>query len=402
MKSIFSIILFLVLSLQVNLFGQVSQVYEEGKEPKDKVLISGGKPVFVIAIAPGLASDDFITNREKKELENNFRTLQPKVIVEYTDVIIFKNKNIKKFDYRKSNESLERIFYWDGKVDSEPILYEGLMNATEFFAQKLNFDVASSYNVEFDKLKLEYLTPPVEKITKKSKEVSDLYLNKMVMSFLFYFEKGSENLYKMNFKGIKSIKMFPSKIVDGLTQKEIVFDKGGLPKTMSYGEGKKVKSFDLNYENELFRSIQNNSKLYYVDDKLIEIDEDSRNVHSIKDNDFLVSRFDTLLEDTKKVYWREIDVKKNIISYKEEGGLNNTTYTLASRENIFPVIHRVAHSEEDNLIEKKGLEIVETYHPDNKIFIWTFNEKGLIEKFSVNNANAKEKIEITYLYEYYK
>ena len=85
-------------------------------------------------------------------------------------------------------------------------------------------------------------------------------------------------------------------------------------------------------------------------------------------------------DDTKKLYWREIDVEGNIISYKEEGGLNNTTYEMDSRKNIFPVIHRVAHSEKDNLIEKKGLEIIETY-----------NTKGLIEKGSFNDLEANKK-----------
>ena len=173
MRLFFSVILFIALALQINVCGQVSQAYEVGKESKDKVLISGGKPVFVIAISPHLASDSFVTEREKNELQKNFKSLQADVRLEYTDVIIFKNKNNRKFDFQKSNESLERVFYWDGKVDSEPVLYEGLMNATAFFAQELNLNVVSSYGIEFEKLKEEYLTPPEEKITKKSKEVSD-------------------------------------------------------------------------------------------------------------------------------------------------------------------------------------------------------------------------------------
>lgn len=403
MKVFFSMFLFIAFSLNASLWGQKTMMaYEKGKEPKDKVLISGGKPVFVIAISPNAASDSFITDREKKELEQNFKNLQPDVKVEYTDVIIFKNKNIKKFDFQKLNDKLERIIYWDGKVESDPVVYDGLMNATEFFAQELDLDVVSSYNVDFEILKSDYLTPPEEKITKRSKEVSDFFLNKSVMSVLFYLEKGSENFYKMNFKGIKSIKAVPSKLVDDVVPMEVIFNEDGLPIKMKYGAGKKIKSFDLIYEDGLIRNYLSDERLYFVDDKIITIDQDSRTVYARKDKDFLVSRYDTFLDDTKTVYWTQVDIVNNIISFKQEGGLNNTTYELASRKNIFPVIHRVAHSEKDNLIEKKGLEIIETYHPDNKIFIWTINEKGLIEKFSVNDQRAKEKIEITYLYEYYK
>jgi hypothetical protein len=402
MRLFFSVILFITLTLQINVCGQVSQAYEVGKEPKDKVLISGGKPVFVIAISPHLASDSFVTEREKNELQKNFKSLQADVRLEYTDVIIFKNKNTRKFDFQKSNESLERVFYWDGKVDSEPVVYEGLMNATEFFAQELNLDVVSSYGIDFEKLKEEYLTPPEEKITKRSKEVSDFFLNKTIMSYLFFLEKGSENFYKMNFKGIKSIKAVPSTSGKDVIPMEITFNEDGLPMNMNYTVGKNIKNFNFQYENGLIRNFQNGKNLFYVDHKIVEIDEDSRTVYAIKEEDFLVSRYDAFFDDTKKLYWREIDVDGNIISYKEEGSLNNSTYELASRKNIFPVIHRVAHSEKDNIIEKKGLEIIENYLPDNKIFNCTFNTKGLIEKMSFNDLDAKKKIKITYLYEYYK
>ena len=403
MRSFFSIILFIALILQINVCGQVSQAYEVGKEPQDKVLISGGKPVFVIAISPNLASDSFVTEREKKELQKNFKSLQADVRIEYTDVIIFKNKNVRKFDFQKSNESLERVFYWDGKVDSEPVVYEGLMNATEFFAQELNLDVVSSYDIDFEKLKEEYLTPPEEKITKKSKEVSDFFLNKTVMSYLFYLEKGSENFYKMTFKGIKSIKAVPSITGKDVIPMEITFNEDGLPMNMNYTVEKNVKNFNFQYENGLIRNLGNDSNLYYVDDKIIAINEDSRTVYTVKDEDFLVSRYDTFFDDNRKMYWREIDVEGNLISYKEEGGGNDTTYKLASRKNIFPVVHRVTHSaDKESVVEKKGLEIIEKYLPDNKVFIWTFNEKGFIKKASFNDLRDKEKLEITYLYEYYK
>ena len=403
MKLIFSIILFIALSLQINVFGQVVRYYEEGLEAKDNVVISGGKSVFVITISPFFGSNDFVTNREKKELEKNFRNLQSEVKVEYTNEIIFKNKNSRKFNFKESDESPQRVFYWDGKIDSEPVVYEGLMHATEFFAEKLNLDVVSSYDIDFEKLKEEYLTPPEEKITKKSKEISDFFLNKMVMSDLFYLEKGSENFYKMNFKGIKSIKVVPSINGKDVIPMEITFNEDGLPMNMNYTMEKNVKNFNFQYENGLIRNLGNDSNLYYVDDKIIAINEDSRTVYTVKDEDFLVSRYDTFFDDSRKMYWREIDVEGNLISYKEEGGGNDTTYKLASRKNIFPVVHRVAHSaDKESVVEKKGLEIIEKYLPDNKVFIWTFNEKGFIKKASFNDLRDKEKLEITYLYEYYK
>ena len=172
---------------------------------------------------------------------------------------------------------------------------------------------------------------------------------------------------------------------------------------MNYTVEKNVKNFNFRYENGLIRNLGNDSNLYYVDDKIIAINEDSRTVYTVKDEDFLVSRYDTFFDDSRKMYWREIDVEGNLISYKEEGGGNDTTYKLASRKNIFPVVHRVAHSaDKESVVEKKGLEIIEKYLPDNKVFIWTFNEKGFIKKASFNDLRDKEKLEITYLYEYYK
>lgn len=404
MRLLFSFILFFLFFVNINIDAQgVIRVYEEGKEPKDKVIVSGGKPVFVIVISPNSGSDSFIINREKEELQKNFSNLKPEVSIEYTDVVIFKNKNIRKFDFQKSHEFSERVFYWDGKVDSQPIVYEGLMNATEFFAEQLNLDVSSSYVADFEKFNEENLTPPEEKITKKSKEVSDFFLNKTVMSYLFSLEKGSENFYKMNFKGIKSIKAIPSSSAKDVVSMEVYFNEDGLPLNMNYTIEKEIKNFDFQYENGLIRNFQNGKNFYYVDNKLIEIDEDSRTVYSIKEEDFLVSRYDTSFDDTKTMSWREIDVAGNIISYKEDGGGNDTTYKMASRKDIFPVVHRVAHSaDKESIIEKKGLEIIEKYLPDNKIFIWTFNSKGFIEKISSHNLDAKKKIEITYLYEYYK
>lgn len=402
MRAIFSIILFLLLSVNINFYGQVARTYEEGKEPSEKVIISGGKPVFVIAISPTWVSDSLVIDREKNELKENFKNLNPNVKIEYTDVVVFKNKNIRKFDFRNSEESGQRILYWDGKVDSQPILYESLMYSTEFFSEQLGLNLVSSYVANFEKLKEEYLTPPEEKITKKSKEVFDIFLNKTIMSYLFYLEKGSENFYKMNFKGIKSIKAVPSTTVKDVVPMEITFNEEGLPINMNYILEKKVNNFDFQYENGLLKNFNNKGQFYYVDDKIIIINEDTRTVFTIKDNDFLLQRSDTFYDDTKKISWREIDLEGNRISYKEDGGLNNSTFDMSSRENIFPVSQFVAHSKEENIYEKKGSEIIEIYHPDNKIFIWTLNEKGLIEKFSVNDQDAKEKIEIKYLYEYYK
>ncbi len=401
MKAISYIILFLFLSVNSS-YGQIQIVFEKEREPKEKVLISGGKPVFVIMIPRNLASDNFSVDREKKELQNNFKNLQPEVRLEYTDIVIFKNKNIKKFDFQKSDEPRERVFYWDGKVNSEPIVYEGLMYATEFFAEQLGLDLVSSYLSDFESLKEQYLIPPEEKITKKSKEVSDFLLNKTIMSYLFYLEKGSENFYKMNFKGIKTIKTIPS-IAKDIPPLEISFNEEGLPLKMIYTKAGDGENFDFQYENGLIRNFQNGKNFYFVDDKIFEIDEDSRTVYNIKEEDFLTSRYDVFLEDTKRILWRQIDVEGNIISYKEEGGSNDTTYEMVSRKNIFPVIHHVAHSaDKDSSIEKRGLEIIENYLPDNKIFIWTFNAKGLIEKASFNNLDTKKKLEIKYLYEYYK
>ena len=401
MKAISYIILFLFLSVNSS-YGQIQIVFEKEREPKEKVLISGGKPVFVIMIPRNLASDNFSVDREKKELQNNFKNLQPEVRLEYTDIVIFKNKNIKKFDFQKSDEPRERVFYWDGKVNSEPIVYEGLMYATEFFAEQLGLDLVSSYLSDFESLKEQYLIPPEEKITKKSKEVSDFLLNKTIMSYLFYLEKGSENFYKMNFKGIKTIKTIPS-IAKDIPPLEISFNEEGLPLKMIYTKAGDGENFDFQYENGLIRNFQNGKNFYFVDDKIFEIDEDSRTVYNIKEEDFLTSRYDVFLEDTKRILWRQIDVEGNIISYKEEGGSNDTTYEMVSRKNIFPVIHHVAHTaDKDSSIEKRGLEIIENYLPDNKIFIWTFNAKGLIEKASFNNLDTKKKLEIKYLYEYYK
>ena len=401
MKAISYIILFLFLSVNSS-YGQIQIVFEKEREPKEKVLISGGKPVFVIMIPRNLASDNFSVDREKKELQNNFKNLQPEVRLEYTDIVIFKNKNIKKFDFQKSDEPRERVFYWDGKVNSEPIVYEGLMYATEFFAEQLGLDLVSSYLSDFESLKEQYLIPPEEKITKKSKEVSDFLLNKTIMSYLFYLEKGSENFYKMNFKGIKTSKTIPS-IAKDIPPLEISFNEEGLPLKMIYTKAGDGENFDFQYENGLIRNFQNGKNFYFVDDKIFEIDEDSRTVYNIKEEDFLTSRYDVFLEDTKRILWRQIDVEGNIISYKEEGGSNDTTYEMVSRKNIFPVIHHVAHSaDKDSSIEKRGLEIIENYLPDNKIFIWTFNAKGLIEKASFNNLDTKKKLEIKYLYEYYK
>ena len=112
------------------------------------------------------------------------------------------------------------------------------------------------------------------------------------MSYLFYLEKGSENLYKMNFKGIKSIKAVPSTSGKDVIPIEITFNEDGLPMNMNYTVGKNGKNFNFQYENGLIRNFKNGKNLFYADHKMVEIDEDSRTIYAIKEEDFLVSRYD--------------------------------------------------------------------------------------------------------------
>jgi len=200
MKHLFLLCICLLLSISV--YGQTN----------DEKHFKAGKPVFVIAKLNMCTVEDEMLEREKAELEKNFKSLNAEVrevkfLLEGEELVFENNAHstvslIEKSDFE---ENCVNIIYWDGKKSSSPIVYDGVCLATEFFSPKLlKKKLVSSYYTHFMSKLKEYKNKE-EKITSRSKDISKAYVSNELMEWLYKGWLKDYQLIEMEFKGVKSI-----------------------------------------------------------------------------------------------------------------------------------------------------------------------------------------------------
>ena len=229
MKHLFLLCISLLLSISV--YGQ--------KDSEN--YIKAGKPVFVIAKRNNCRILSENIDREKTELETNFKLLN----VEVREVLSLKKGEGIQFEneahttvYIEGDNNLgdncTKVIFWDGKSTSDPIVYKGLYLSTEYFSPKLlKKKVQSNYYTYFLS-KLEQYKNKEEKITSHSKEVSDRFVYYELVKEIDYSNfMSSYELFPVNTKGIKVIQVK----CNGKNSRTIYLnEKGQLIKTRSFFE----------------------------------------------------------------------------------------------------------------------------------------------------------------------
>ena len=171
----------------------------------EKIVVSGGQPTFVISYAYyGASNTDEYYEREKAELEKSFKDINAKVLISTAKTIVVKNKNLKKTVFGENDSN---VLFWDGKIESQPIVYNGFLKSTEYFSDLFGKPKVSSYYTDFLNKQEKLRAPVAEKITEKSKLLSRKYVNGLVTDILFHSKRGMSNLLDFNPKGVKSIKV---------------------------------------------------------------------------------------------------------------------------------------------------------------------------------------------------
>lgn len=395
-KQIFFLLVFLPLFL-------LSQAKISGGNHLDKYLVNGGSPIFVVINNSGVVNLDEYFEREKDELEKNFKDINARAVFVETNVVVLKNKDTKKLDFSDSNDT-GKVIFWDGKVDSEPIIYDGFLKSTEHFSEIFGTPKASSYFTDFYKKQEDLRKIEPEKITKNSEKLSKKVVEKMLIDILFFTKRGQSNLINFDIKGLKSVKSIALGPQLKDRELEILFDRNGNATEIKMKGG---RQFKIDYKNGVLSKMtigENVTEFFFNDNKLKEV-SDAVKVYELK-NDFLLYKTQSFYDDFYAQGWREVSYENKKISYKENGGLNDTDYLINSEQNIFPAKIHYYSSDEDFVMEMLKDNVIRKMNVNQTKgdqALYYLNSQNQIEKFSyTKEGNDKlEEYSIKYEYEYY-
>lgn len=393
-------ILFLLAFLPIFL---LSQAKISGGNHLDKYLVNGGSPIFVVINNSGVVNLDEYFEREKDELEKNFKDINARAVFVETNVVVLKNKDIKKLDFSDSNDT-GKVIFWDGKVESKPIVYDGFLKSTEHFSEIFGTPKASSYFTDFYKKQEDLRKIEPEKITKNSEKLSKKVVEKMLIDILFFTKRGQSNLINFDTKGLKSVKSIALGPQLKDRELEVLFDRNGDATEIKMKGG---RQFKIDYKNGVLSKMtigENVTDFFFNDNKLKEV-SDAVKVYELK-SDFLLYKTQSFYDDFYAQGWREVSYENKKISYKENGGLNDTDYLINSEQNIFPAKINYYSSDEDFVMEKLKDNVIRKMNVNQAKgdhALYYLNSQNQIEKFSyTKEGNDKlEEYSIKYEYEYY-
>ena len=355
MKHLFLLCICLLLSISV--YGQTN----------DEKYFKTGKPVFVIAKLNMCTTKDEMLEREKAELEKNFKLLNTEVrevrFLSEGEELVFENNAHSTVSLREKSdfeENCVNIIYWDGKKSSSPIVYDGVCLATEFFSPKLlKKKLVSSYYTHF-MYKLKEYKNKEEKITSRSKDISKAYVYNELMEWLYKGWLKDYQLIEMEFKGVKSI---------------VVKENGKPEREIHLNERQQVqKVWFLPKRDEEEADMQ-----YFYEDGLLRKFVDNMNV--------VFPEQDIFGYNDNEIFQKAIG--KEMPSYdKENSFYYDCNYTLLKGD----------------LLEK---HYVRLYHPDYNVsesLGWVKNGKSISKKdfpitYQYNGVEGKVKMKKEYLWE---
>ena len=355
MKHLF--LLCISLLLPISVYGQTN----------DEKHFKAGKPVFVIAKLNMCTVEDEMLEREKAELEKNFKSLNAEVrevkFLLEGEELVFENNAHSTVSLREKSdfeENCVNIIYWDGKKSSSPIVYDGVCLATEFFSPKLlKKKLVSSYYTHFMSKLKEYKNKE-EKITPRSKDISKAYVYNELMEWLYKGWLKDYQLIEMEFKGVKSIVVKEN----GKPEREIVLNERGEVQKVWFLPKRDEEEADMQYfyEDGLLRKFVDNMNVVFPE----------QDIFGYNDNEIFQKA-----------------IGKEIPPYgKENSFYYDCDYTLLK----------------EDLLEK---HYVRLYHPDYNVsesLGWVKNGKSISKKdfpitYQYNGVEGKVKMKKEYLWE---
>ena len=256
MKHLFPLCISLLLSVSV--YGQ--------KDSEN--YIKAGKPMFVIAKRNNCRILSENIDREKTELETNFKLLN----VEVREVLSLKKGEGIQFEneahttvYIEGDNNLgdncTKVIFWDGKSTSDPIVYKGLYLSTEYFSPKLLKKKLQSNYYTYFMSKLKEYKNKEEKITPRSKDISKAYVYNELMEWLYKGWLKDYQLIEMEFKGVKSIVVKEN----GKPEREIVLNERGEVQKVWFLPKRDEEEADMQYfyEDGLLRKFVDNMNVVF-------------------------------------------------------------------------------------------------------------------------------------------
>jgi len=355
MKHLFPLCISLLLSVSV--YGQ--------KDSEN--YIKAGKPMFVIAKRNNCRILSENIDREKTELETNFKLLN----VEVREVLSLKKGEGIQFEneahttvYIEGDNNLgdncTKVIFWDGKSTSDPIVYKGLYLSTEYFSPKLLKKKLQSNYYTYFMSKLKEYKNKEEKITPRSKDISKAYVYNELMEWLYKGWLKDYQLIEMEFKGVKSIVVKEN----GKPEREIVLNERGEVQKVWFLPKRDEEEADMQYfyEDGLLRKFVDNMNVVFPE----------QDIFGYNDNEIFQKA-----------------IGKEMPSYdKENSFYYDCNYTLLKGD----------------LLEK---HYVRLYHPDYNVsesLGWVKNGKSISKKdfpitYQYNGVEGKVKMKKEYLWE---
>jgi hypothetical protein len=355
MKHLFPLCISLLLSVSV--YGQ--------KDSEN--YIKAGKPMFVIAKRNNCRILSENIDREKTELETNFKLLN----VEVREVLSLKKGEGIQFEneahttvYIEGDNNLgdncTKVIFWDGKSTSDPIVYKGLYLSTEYFSPKLLKKKLQSNYYTYFMSKLKEYKNKEEKITPRSKDISKAYVYNELMEWLYKGWLKDYQLIEMEFKGVKSIVVKEN----GKPEREIVLNERGEVQKVWFLPKRDEEEADMQYfyEDGLLRKFVDNMNVVFPE----------QDIFGYNDNEIF-----------QKAIGKEIPPYD-----KENSFYYDCNYTLLKGD----------------LLEK---HYVRLYHSDYNVseFLgWVKNGKSISKKdfpitYQYNGVEGKVKMKKEYLWE---
>ncbi len=428
MKKILILLFLLIVgfcSAQKN--SQITQLKRYDKTYDEKyndITVQIGKPVFIVVY---ISNDSFVdtslADREVKELKKNFKTDNLYKFYQKGKLTFGNSKN-NNYSLDELNETYSKIFYWNGKKDSDVIEYDKIIKSSEFFSQYIGNVLKSSYIINHQKKKDSIKNELIWNPNNNSKFLS----NKYIKNFLFLQMKVLEHydeFFDFDFKTVKKITINTDFKELKNPWQEIYFNKNGLPNysiissdDREHSKGKVtfeykdnlISKITISFKSPKYGVYEDSKNIYYNNEKLIVADDLRVNFYNLKSN-FL--NYESYYEDNEN-YVYLIDSYRlennNELSFIESGWLNNFKTKFNQLDNFFPLTNTL-RPDSDNLISTiSKIDDLNYSSKVNKVEVLKIKylNKNLIKEIIFKKAddlkyNKKvDQHKFEFLYEYYK
>ena len=356
---------------------------------------------------------------EAYELKTNFADKNITVIPinKFTYITMEDGKFI---DVGDSKNSYQAIVYWDGNLENDPQVQEGIHFSTEFIASQLNVQKESTYKIKTLKTRKKIQEVKQKgKFTANSQKVLDVLLQNYAAPRTAFVGDNQLvfNKDQSKVKAIKSFIKFPNK--KEMLFEDILLNEKGQPIEVKqfeddnelrshiifeYSQGKLVK----------IKSSLNESSIYYDDTQILE----TGNVGEADDVSLFWLQNGRLTKQTATLFLKDEFVYMNM--FVEERANKDCYDTYINNElwehicvtepNIFPWKYSITSYQNGKVLQErkyrineKSDQVYEIYFAgtdkknDELMSTVTLNERGLISQLK-NNGSESYTISTEYAY----